>query len=100
MVSLKIFGIIHVMIFINFFVEFQNELKELAFVQYSFDRQEHPVDLRPHGNSKGKQLFKRTKPSVIQQLKEASKNKPPKKVLREIENIQGGVMGAKSGCDQ
>ena len=26
-------------------------------------------------------------------------NKPSKKVLQEIENIEGGVMGAKSGCD-
>lgn len=30
-------------------------LKTIAFVQYSFDRNEHSIELRPHGNSKKKE---------------------------------------------
>lgn len=67
-------------------------------MQYSFDRFEHHIDLKPHGNSKGKKPFNRTKPSVIKLLK-ASSSKAPRKILREVENKQGGVMGAMSGCD-
>ena len=70
-----------------------------AFVQYSFARHEHSVELKPHGNSNGKKPFSRTKPSIIHRLKESAQSKAPRKVLREIENEQGGVMGAKSACD-
>ena len=75
-------------------------LQRLAFVQYGFDRKEHTIDIKPHGNSKKQLSFKRTKPSTLKLVKEAvKKNKRPLRVLREIENMQGGVMGAKSGCD-
>ena len=41
-----------------------------------------------------------TKPSTLKLAKKAVKeNKRPLRVLREAENIQGGVMNAKSGCD-
>ena len=66
---------------------------------YSFDCHEHSVELKPHGNSKGKKPFSHTKPSVINRLKESAQSKAPGKVLRQIENEQGGVMGAKSACD-
>ena len=68
-------------------------------MQYSFDRYEHPVDLQPHGNSKGSKPFRRTKPSTISQLKVSVQTKAPRKALREIENLQGGITGAKSACD-
>ena len=55
--------------------------------------------MRPHGNSKEKQLFSRTKSSTIQLLKQSAKAKNPRKALREFENLKGEVMGAKSGCD-
>ena len=71
----------------------------LAVVQYSFDRHEHPIDIKPHGNSKGKKPFTRTKPSTLNLLKESVKTKPPRKALREVENVMGGVMGAKLACD-
>ena len=32
-------------------------------------------------------------------LKESVKTKQPLKALREVENIRGGIMNAKSGCD-
>ena len=68
-------------------------------MQYSFDRFEHQIDVKPHGNSKRKQPFSRTKPSVIKRIKASSCTKAPRKVLREIENSQGGVMHAKAACD-
>ena len=68
-------------------------------MQYSFDRNEHSVELKPHGNSKGKKPFSRTKPSIIHRLKELAQSKAPRKVLRDIENEHGGVMGARSACD-
>ena len=70
-----------------------------AFVQYSFDCQEHPIDLKPHGNSKDEKPFTRTKPSTLTLLKESVKMKLPRKALRDVENILGGVMCAKLGCD-
>jgi len=80
-------------------VDCRGELERLAFVQYSFDHYEHPVELQPHGNSKGTKPFRRTKPSTINQLKVSVQTKVPRKALREIENLQGGVTGAKSACD-
>ena len=76
------------------------ELQRLAFVQYGFDRKEHSIDIKPHGNSKKQRSFRRTKPSTLKLVKKAVKeNKRPLQVLREVENIQGGVMNAKSGSD-
>jgi len=70
-------------------------------VQYGFDRKEHPIDIKPHGNTKKRDTsFKRTKPSTLKLVKKGvEENKRPLKVLRDVENIQGGVMNAKSGCD-
>ena len=81
------------------FVDAQGQLQPLAFVQYSFDRHEHPIQLKPHGNSKGKQPFTRTKPSTIHLLKSSVETKAPRKVLRDVEQLKGGVMGASSAYD-
>lgn len=86
--------------FFFFFSDCKGTLQPLAFVQYGFDRKEHAIDIKPHGNSKKQLSFKRTKPSTLKLVKKAVKeNKRPLRVLREVENIQGGVMSAKSGCD-
>ena len=77
-----------------------NQIQRLAFVQYTFDRNEHPIELKPHGNSKKKnKLFSRSKPSTIELLKKSAQTNAPRKALREVENIRGGVVGAQSGCD-
>ena len=82
------------------FSDCKSNLQRLAFVQYGFDRKEHTVDIKPHGNSKKQCSFRQTKPSTLKLVKKAvEKNKRPLKVLREVGNIQGGVMNAKSGCD-
>ena len=83
------------------YTDCRGNLQRLAFVQYSFDRKEHPIDIRPHGNSKKKEdAFRRTKPSTLKLIKTSvTENKCPLKVLREVENLQGGVMQAKLSCD-
>ena len=68
-------------------------------MQYCFDRHEHSIDLKPHGNSKGTTPFCRTKPSTLGKLKASVQTKPPRKALREVELSQGGVSGANSACD-
>ena len=83
-----------------FFSDCKGNFQCLAFVQYGFDRKEHTIDIKPHGNSKKQHSFKRTKPSTLKLVKKTlEENKRPLQVLREVKNIQGGVMSAKSGCD-
>ena len=78
----------------------QNQIQKLAFVQYAFDRNEHSIELKPHGNSKKRnKLFSRSKPSTIELLKKSAQTNAPRKALREVENLRGGVVGAQSGCD-
>lgn len=60
------------------------------------DRREHPIEIKPHGNS---MPFSRCKPSVIKKLKHSAEVKQPTKALQEIENSMGGVMAARSLCD-
>ena len=83
------------------FVDYKGELQDLAFVQYSFDRKEHSIDLQPHGNSKYKSsAFRRVKPSTVQMIKtEMSHTERPIKILEAVENKIGGVMQAQSSCD-
>ncbi len=76
-------------------------LQKLAFVQYRFERFEHPIKLQPHGNCKennDKPLFRRTKHSTLKLIKKAvsSGSEHPSTVLRDIE---GGIMKAKHSCE-
>ena len=43
--------------------------------------------------------FSRTKPSTIKHIKDAAKTKRPVTVLRELDDIKGGVVQANSGGD-
>ena len=53
----------------------------------------------PHGNSKKKDSYIRTKPSVINAIKRHGKNMKPKHVINEIEKEAGGVYGFNSQSD-
>ena len=46
-----------------------------------------------------KKNYSRNKPSTIELLKKSAQTKAPREALREVENLRGGVVGAKSGCD-
>ena len=81
-------------------VDHCGNLQQLAFVQYTFDNKEHAVELRPHGNSKGKMPFRRTKPSTLHLVQEnATHKKPALQNLTDVENRAGGIVGAKASCD-
>ena len=43
--------------------------------------------------------YTQMKPSTLTLLKESVETKPPRKALRDVENLLGGVMGAKLACD-
>ena len=74
-------------------------MRPLSLIQYSFARKEHEIDIKPHGNSKKKGAFQRTKPSTLKLIKASmAENKHPLKILKEVERSQGGVMQAKLGC--
>ena len=78
----------------------QNRIQKLVFVQYAFDRNEHSIELKPHGNSKKRsKVFSRSKPSTIKLLKKSAETNTPRKALQEVENLRGGIIGANSGCD-
>ena len=81
-------------------VDWKGNQLQLAFVQYSFSRNEHTIEIQPHRNSKKKDAFRRTKPSTLKLMKSSlSEKKRPLKVLKEVEDSKGGVMNAKLGCD-
>ena len=64
------------MLYIFFLADSQNQIQVLAFVQYAFDRNEHPIELKSHGNSKKRnKLFSRSKPSTIEVLKRFAQEK-------------------------
>lgn len=82
------------------FLDHSGQLQPLTFVQYRFDRAEHPIEITKHGNSlKNKGHFKRTKASTIAMLKKGLDKHQPVKVLQEVVNLKGGVVGASSSCD-
>ena len=69
-------------------------------MKYRFDRHEHSIDIKPHGNAITKNKpFSRSKASTISLLRERVQKKPLIQVLQEVENIRGGVMGGSSMCD-
>ena len=79
------------------FSDHNNQIQN--FVQYAFDRKEHSVELRPHGNAKGSKLYSRSKPSTLRLLKESASVNTPRRALQEVETLHGGVTEAKSECD-
>ena len=61
----------------------------LPFVQYRFDRAEHPIEITKHGNSlKNKGPFKRTKASTIAMLKKGLDKHQPVKVLQKLKILR------------
>ena len=73
----------------------------MALVVYKFDRvQDHPVLVRPHGNSKkGRQPYKRTKQSTINLLKTELDHNSPKDATDNVFTEKGGIVMAKCAGD-
>ena len=69
---------------------------ERLLIHYFFTGEEHPVDLKSHGNSKTSTPYKRQVCSTLEQLKKAAIVKKPKEACRDVENQVGGVDSAPS----
>lgn len=69
-----------------------------CLVQYWFESGiEHEVAVRPHGNSRRKQLpFCRTMPSTLLSLKDKASAHPPKAAIDVVYTEKGGIMKAAS----
>ena len=85
----------------SLYTDYRGNRQRLAFLQYAFTNKEHPIQLKPHGNSKakGKVPFRRTKPSTLRSIKSGAKSKSAVKLLHDIEKKAGGVISARAGCD-
>ena len=60
-------------------------MEPFQFIQYRFSGREHPVTVKPHGNSKKKKPYKRTCPSTVKELEEETKFYPPKRAAFRVE---------------
>ena len=76
--------------------DYDGDTLTYAFVQYTFDVEEHPVCFRPHGNSKRSEGFIRTMPSTLQKLKTVAKNLTPKFAVCNVSSEAGDIIGASS----
>ena len=74
--------LIYIMLFYT--TDNNEELLNLALVQYAFDGMEHSVVPRPHGNSKKSDSYIRTMPSTLNKLKKVAVNLTPKFAVCEV----------------
>ncbi|XP_066929918.1 uncharacterized protein [Clytia hemisphaerica] len=75
-----------------------NVKSELAVVQYRFDGCPHPVEFKPHGNSKGSTPHYPTKKSVLERLSsEVKMQKSNKKIIHTLESESGGLLAESPG---
>ena len=74
----------------------RGKLSRYAVIHYLGD---HSVYLKPHGNSKTKQTYFRTKPTILQKEKVLVKQYTPKEVIHLIDKDAEGPEGAASASD-
>lgn len=67
----------------------------LCLVCYGFENEVHPVQPRPHGNSKGKQPYTRTQRSTIEKMKSCSSLSVKDTMTSVIDEV-GGLVNARS----
>jgi len=68
----------------------------LALIQYLFTEGEHEVKVAPHGNSKQREGFVRTMPSVLKKLKNVATHSAAKRALSFVDDQLGGMLTASS----
>ena len=74
--------------------------KPHQFVQYRFSRVEHPVQIKPHGNStKDLRPYKCTCPSTIEDLEKELIHHPPKKAIFRVDKKRGGILNVSCAGD-
>ena len=68
-------------------------------MRYFFERKEHMIELKPHGNAKRSDAvpYRRTMPSTVKALKDALPSHSPKFAVNKIYEEKGGISNAFSG---
>jgi len=78
-------------------IDSSDQLIPFALVVYKFDQVvDHPVLIKPHGNSKHNRPYRRTRESTKVLLKEELTHSTPKLALNTVFDKKGGLFGAKS----
>ena len=67
-----------------------------AVVQYHFSEDEHPISVRPHGNSKKGTGFIRTMPSTLDILDTVAEKQTPKGAVHSVSSQLGGIINSQS----
>ena len=67
----------------------------LCLVCYGFDNTPHPINPRPHGNSKGKQSYVRTLKSTKEKMSNSGSDSLKGSMTEVIDDI-GGIINARS----
>ena len=77
------------------------EDKSTILIQYLFDGEEHAVTPKTHGNCRQTQAtgYVRTKPSVLERIKDVSENCRPKGTVHQVSEENGGYLWATSASD-
>ena len=78
------------------FLDNEDDILNLALVQYHFSEGVHQLKTAPHGNARSHQPYIRTMPSVMCKLKEQAKKQTPKRVLQFVSSEAGGILEASS----
>ena len=86
----------HSRLHVYFPADHNNDVLNLALVQYHFSQGEHQLKVAPHGNARYGQSYVRTMPSVMCKLKKEAKKTTPKRVLQFVSQEAGGIMEATS----
>ena len=83
---------------INFYLctDYDGGTLTQALVQYTYDDEEHPVTIRPHGNPKRRENFIRTTPITLRKLKNVAQDLTPKFTICEATSSCGGLSTASS----
>ena len=82
-------------------IECFTEDKSIILIQYLFDGEEHAVTPQTHGNCRQTQAtgYVRTKPSVLERIKDISENCWPKGTVHQVSEENGGYLQATSASD-
>ena len=68
----------------------------LQYLQYKFSGEEHPIEVKPHGNAKhSTKSYKRTCPSTLSDLEEELKVYPPKCAVFRVDRERGGIFNVR-----
>ncbi|KAK3735225.1 hypothetical protein QZH41_000224 [Actinostola sp. cb2023] len=72
---------------------------ELVFVQYVFDKEEHEVQVKAHGNSKDQSSeYYRTSHTTMENLKQIAESDPPKSVFYRSIEEKGSISDFKNAA--